>query len=59
MMRIYEVFKNYIRLFDIEKLLDRYKVEAGGSKNMLEIGFLVDELTWACSYSTGWTSRQR
>ena len=44
MMRIYEVFKNYIRLFDIEKLLDRYKVEAGGSKNMLEIGFLVDEL---------------
>ena len=38
------MFKNYIRLFDIEKLLDRYKVEAGGSKNMLEIGFLVDEL---------------
>ena len=44
MQRVYEIFKNYIRLFDIEKLLDRYKIEATGSKNMTELGFLLEEL---------------
>jgi hypothetical protein len=44
MMRIYEIFKNYIREFDIEKLLDRFKVEGGGSKTPTDLGKLLDEL---------------
>ena len=43
-MRIYEILKNYIRVFDIEKLLDKYKQEASGAKNMTELGFLLNEL---------------
>jgi hypothetical protein len=45
MQRIYEILKSYIREFDIEKLLDRYKIEsAGAGKNMVELSFLLEEL---------------
>lgn len=31
-------------MFDLEKLLDRYKIEASGTKNTTELGFLLEEL---------------
>jgi len=36
--------KNYIRKFDLEKLLERYKIESSGLKSTTELGFLLEEL---------------
>ena len=44
LQRIYEILKNYVRKFDLEKLLDRYKIESSGLKNTTELGFLLEEL---------------
>jgi hypothetical protein len=44
LQRVYEILKTYIRLFDIEKLLERYKVETSAKSAVTELNFIVEEL---------------
>jgi hypothetical protein len=44
LQRVYEILKTYIRLFDVEKLLERCKVEQSNKNVVTELSFLVEEL---------------